>query len=408
MDFTLTPEQKELQAIARKFARERVAPRSREADREPDPAKAWPADLFREASKLGLRTITLPREHGGRGADTLTELIVLEELCAGDLAFGSSLAHPWREGLILADATTPEQRERYLKPFLADDDGMTALAITEPHAGTDNASGYDADLGAGPVTSAVLDGDEWVINGKKIFITAGNVAKIMILIARTDPTVPWRRGISAFIFPTDTPGYRCLSVMDKLGMRPNPNTELVFENCRIPASNLIGKRNEGLAVLAKYGKSSKVKEAVKSLGCARAAYEEAAIWCNSRVQGGKKIIGHQSVRHRLVDILGDIEMCRSLCWRAGWACDHDADAIHLQTLAKIKTCEMAARVTVQLLELFGGYGILSFYKPFYPAKYVRDAVTMLHTTGGSDGLRDGLADILFPHEGGTGVRGAWA
>jgi alkylation response protein AidB-like acyl-CoA dehydrogenase len=101
-------------------------------------------------------------------------------------------------------------------------------------------------------------------------------------------------------------------------------------------------------------------------------------------------------------------MCRSLCWRAGWACDHDSDAIHLQTLAKIKTCEMAARVTVELLELFGGYGILSFYDPFSPAKYVRDAVTMLHTTGGSDGLRDGLAEILFPSGSVPHERGAWA
>ena len=398
MDFSLTGEQKELQAIARKFARERVAPRARELDRVADPAKAWPADLFREASKLGLRTFKLPREYGGRGVDTLTELIVLEELCAGDLAFGSSLAHPWREGMILAAATTPDQREQFLKPFLADDDGMTALGITEPHAGSDNASGYDADLAAGPRTSAVLDGDHWLINGRKIFITAGNVAKIMLVVARTDPGVPWRRGISLFIMPTDTPGYRCVDVMDKLGMRPNPNTEVVFENCRIPAGNLIGRLNGGLEVLAKYGMSSKVKEGVKSLGCARAAYDEAVAWCKTRVQGGKPIIQHQSIRHKLVDMAGDIEMCRSLCWRAGWACDHrDAviEANPLQTMAKIKTCEMAARVTVQALEMLGGYGILSFSNT---GKYVRDAVTMLHTTGGSDGLRDGLAELLFPSD----------
>jgi alkylation response protein AidB-like acyl-CoA dehydrogenase len=394
MDFSLSDEQRQLQAVARKFARERVRARSRELDLLADPAAAWPADLFREASKLGLRTFKLPREYGGRGADTLTELIVLEELCSGDVAFGSSLAHPWREGLMLATATTEAQRERFLKPFLANDDAMTSLGITERHAGTDNASGFDADLDAGPKTTAVLDGDHWVINGRKIFITAGNVASFMLVMARTDPSVPWRRGVSFFFLPTDTPGYRCVRVMDKLGLRPNPNTEVVFENCRIPADNLLGPLNGGLPLLAKYGMASKVKEGVKSLGAARAAWEEAVAFAKTRVQGGRGIIEHQSIRHRLVEMAGDIEMCRSLCWRAGWACDHDPEGgLKLQTMAKIKTCEMAAKVTVQALEIFGGYGVL---KENPVEKFVRDAVTMLHTTGGSDGLRDGLADHLFP------------
>ena len=135
MDFSLTDEQRKLRAIARKFATERVRPRARELDRLADPAAAWPADLFREASQLGLRTFKLPSEYGGRDADTLTELIVLEELCVGDVAFGSSMAHPWREGLMLAKAASPEAREKLLRPFLDDHGGMTALAITEPHAG---------------------------------------------------------------------------------------------------------------------------------------------------------------------------------------------------------------------------------------------------------------------------------
>jgi alkylation response protein AidB-like acyl-CoA dehydrogenase len=394
MDFTLTEEQRELQAIARTFARERVRPRARALDRLADPAKAWPADLFREASALGLRTFKLPREFGGRGADTLTELIVLEELCTADVAFGSSLAHPWREGRMLALAATPEARAALLKPFLDDPEGMTALGITEPHAGSDNSSGYDAELSAGPVTSAVRDGGAWVINGGKLFITAGNVARFMIVFARTDPGVPWRQGVSAFIVPTDTPGYRCVSVMDKLGMRPNPNTEVVFEDVRIPAGYLLGEINRGLDVLFKYGLSAKVKEGVKSLGAARAAYEEAVQWAGTRVQGGKPIIKHQSIAHRLANMAAEIEMCRSLCWRAGWAVDHDpVGGLPLQTMAKVKTCEMAARVAVEALEIFGGYGVL---KDNPIEKIVRDAITMLHTTGGSDALRDDLARQLLP------------
>jgi alkylation response protein AidB-like acyl-CoA dehydrogenase len=394
MDFSLTDEQSQLRAIARKFATERIRPRARELDRVSDPAKAWPADLFREASRLGLRTFKLPREFGGCGADTLTELIVLEELCVGDVAFGSSLAHPWREGRMLAEASTPEARERLLKPFLDDDDGMTALGITEPHAGSDNSSGYDAELGAGPVTSAVLEGDHWVLNGRKRFITAGNVARFMIVYARTDPSVPWRQGVSAIVVPTDTPGYRCVHVMDKLGMRPNPNTEVALDNVRVPAGNLLGEVNRGVDLLVKFGAASKVKEAVKSLGAARAAYEEAVAWTHARVQGGKEIVRHQVIAHRLADMAAEIELCRSLCWRAGWSVDHDPfGGLPLQTMAKIRTCDMAAKVAVAALEIFGGYGVL---KDHPIEKIARDAITMLHTTGGSDALRDDLARLLHP------------
>lgn len=394
MDFSLSAEQKELQKVARDFAAERIRPRARELDRVADPAAAWPADLFREASQLGLRIFKLPKEYGGRDADTLTELIVLEELCVGDVAFGSSLAHPWREGLMLAKASTTAARERLLKPFLDDDNGMTALAITEPHAGSDNSAGFDADLGAGPVTSAVRDGDYWLLNGCKRFITAGNVARFMIVFARTDPHVPWRQGISAIVVPTDTPGYRCVHVMDKLGMRPNPNTKVVFEDCRVPADNLLGEENRGLDLLVKFGSASKVKEGVKSLGAARAAYEEASAWAHSRIQGGKTIVEHQVIAHRLADMAAEIEMCRSLCWRAGWSVDHDpVGGLKLQTMAKVKTCDMAARVAVEALEIFGGYGVL---KDHPIEKIARDAITMLHTTGGSDALRDDLARLLHP------------
>jgi alkylation response protein AidB-like acyl-CoA dehydrogenase len=393
MDFRLTSQQLELQAIARDFAATHIRPRAQELDRISNPEDAWPCDLFAEASRRGLRTLKLPREYGGFDADTLTELIVLEELCVGDVAFGSILAHPWREGLILAQATNETQRQKFLMPFLDDEDAMTSIGITEPHAGSDNSSGYDLKLSAGPQTRAVRDGEDWVLNGHKIFITAGNVARFMLVIARTNPKVPWRQGISVFYVPTDTPGYECIQVMDKLGMRPNPNTEVVLTDCHIPYDYLIGEIDRGIDILAKYGASSKVKEGVKALGCARAAYEEAVKWCEMRVQGGQEIISHQVVSHRLASMASEVELCRSLCWRAGWSVDHDSAAgVPLQTMAKIQTCEMAVRVCVQALELLGGYGVL---KENPMEKFVRDAVTMLHTTGGSDGLRDGLANLLY-------------
>jgi alkylation response protein AidB-like acyl-CoA dehydrogenase len=392
MDFNLSEQQLNLQSLARVFARENIRPRTIDLDKNPDPSQSWPYDLFEKASKLGLRTLKIPKEFGGQGIDTLTELIVLEELCVGDISFGSSLAHPWREGLILASATTNEQRELFLKPFLEDHNAMTSIGITELHSGSDNATGYDKELKAGSMTEAIYDGSEWVLNGRKIFITAGNVAQFMLVVARTNKKVSWKEGISIFIVPTNTKGYQCIRVMDKLGMRVNPNTEVVFTNCRVPKINLIGELNNGYSILSKYGASSKVKEGVKSLGAARAAYEEALNWCQNRHQGGKKLIEHQSIAHCLARMAGKIEACRSLCWRAGWSIDHDPiNAIPLQTIAKIETCEMAAKVAVEALELFGGYGVL---KEYPIEKIARDAITMLHTTGGQLALTSSLAEQL--------------
>jgi alkylation response protein AidB-like acyl-CoA dehydrogenase len=168
---------------------------------------------------------------------------------------------------------------------------------------------------------------------------------------------------------------------------------VVLADCRIPRDNLIGELNGGFQLLAEYGASSKVKEGVKALAAARAAYEEAVEWCGERVQGGKPIIRHQAIAHRLADMASEIEMCRSLCWRAGWAVDHDREGGRaLQAMAKVKTCDMAARVAVEALEMFGGYGVL---KEHPIEKIVRDALTMLHTTGGSAALRDGLAGLLY-------------
>jgi alkylation response protein AidB-like acyl-CoA dehydrogenase len=392
MNFELTAEQRELQAIARTFAYEEIQPRARELDRVADPAAAYPEDLVRRADALGLRLLKVPRAFGGREADGLTEAIVLEELCVGDVGFGTLLAHPWREGLMLATATTEDQRERFLKPFLSDPSGVTALCITEPHCGSDSSTPYCGDLNAGPRTTAVRDGDVWIINGRKHFITAGNRAGVLFVIARTNPHVPWPQGISVILVPGDAPGFRCERVQDKLGVRVNPNTELVFNNCRVPAANLVGQVNGGAAVLARFGPGSKTKEGVKSLGIARAAFEAADRWARERVQGGKPLIEHQVIAHTLADVAGQIELCRTLLWRAAWSIDHDrAVAPKLEAMAKVAATRMAADVAVRALEIFGGWGILR-ENPI--EKLVRDATAMLHAFVGNSAMQENLATIL--------------
>jgi alkylation response protein AidB-like acyl-CoA dehydrogenase len=391
--FDLTPEQVELQMTARTFAYEEVRPVARELDRVADPAAAYPVALVRRASELGLRTITLPSEYGGHSAGTVTQALVLEELCAGDVGFGMLLQHGWREGLALLTLATPEQRDRFLPVFVSDPTYVTSLAMTEPHSGSDHVIGYAGSLDAGPRTSAVRDGDSWVINGTKRWITNGNVARLIFALVRTDETVAWPEGVSMILVPNDAPGLRIGRIEDKLGARVNPNAELVFEDCRVPAENLLGEVDRGLDVMRRLAQGSILKEGVKSLGIARAAYEEARSWAMTRVQGGTTLVGHQAVRAALVTMATEIEASRALIWRAAAAVDaSSSEAPALEGMAKVFAGEAAARVCVAALELHGSYGVL---RENLVEKLVRDAVTMLHAFGGNHAVRERTAAFLL-------------
>ncbi|MGH9103819.1 MAG: acyl-CoA dehydrogenase family protein [Acidimicrobiales bacterium] len=376
MDFSLSEEQARLQGIARKFAYEEIWPLAQELDKEPVLRDAYPEQLVRRASELGLRTMKLPREHGGLEVDVLTEVVVMEELAVGDCGFAMTLAHAWREGSIMARWTTPEQRERFLPDFIADPTYLTCNASTEDHAGSDHGLPYTGDLQAGAQTSAVLDGDHWVINGRKRFITNGNVARMLIVWARTDPTKPWVDGVSAIFVPTDSPGFRVGRTERKFGLRLNQNTELIFEDCRVPKDNLVGKLNDGRRLREATFVGSKAKEAARSLGVARAAYELATAWAHQRVQGGSVIIEHESVATRLAQVLQEIELARTIIWRAAWAVEHDVQerSRPLEDFAMLYTSEMAMRAVSQCIRIFGARGSLQDWPM---EKLVRDAATMM-------------------------------
>jgi acyl-CoA dehydrogenase len=384
MDFTLTPEQAELRATARKFAYEELKPASYIADRNVDPVDCFSPDLVRRASELGLRTMALPREYGGVDANVLTQMLVLEELCTGDVGFGMSLQHAWREGRALATLTTDEQRERFLPGFLDDPTALTSLGMTESHFGSDGA-GHSDDPADGPQTTAVRDGDEWVINGSKRWITNANISKVVFLIARTDHSVPWRQGVSLFLVPTDADGYKVGQIEDKMGIRMNPNAEIVLNDCRIPASYLVGEVNGGMAALARMGPGSKAKTGAKALGTARAAYEEALAYAQVRVQGGKPIFQHQAVGNRLAEMWADLEMVRTLIWRAAWAVDNrEPDAGRLESMAKARASEIGVQVAIAALEIHGSYGI---QRGGRIEKLVRDAAAILHTGTANDAIK---------------------
>lgn len=390
MDFALSEEQRHWRSLARRFAREAVRPRARELDRVADPEKTFPKDLLLEASRLGLRTLKIPKELGGGGADCLTEVIVQEEVAAGDVGFGMALQHAWREGYILATATTDAQRDRFLTPFLEDEGALLSFALTEEHSGSDHKTHQTGSLDDGPRTSAVRDGDHWVINGRKKWITNGNLARFVILVARTNREVAWTKGISVFVVPTDTPGFRVARVFDKMGIRINQNTELEFDDCRIPADNLLCEVDDGLAFLARYARGSMAKEGAKALGVARAALEQAVAYARRRVQGGKPIIEHQAISHLLCDLAMEVEMARTLVWRAAWAVDHDPSAAStLESMAKIAGTEVAAKVGWRALEVFGGVGVL---KDYPIEKLARDGLSMSHAGVGNHALRESICE----------------
>ncbi|MBO0819263.1 MAG: acyl-CoA dehydrogenase family protein [Nocardiopsaceae bacterium] len=395
MDFSLTPEQLELQSVAREFAYTELWPAARVLDAAARPRDAFGADLVARASALGLRTLKLPPEYGGRGIDALTEALVLEEIAVGDCGFAMTLAHAWREGNLVARWGTPGQRERFLPALAADPGYLTSLASTESHAGSDNGLPYDADLGAGPRTSAVRDGDQWVINGRKRFITNGNVARLVVVWARTDPEKPWTQGISGFLVPGDAPGLRVGRTEDKFGLRLNQNVELIFEDCRIPADNLIGELNRGHHLSEEAMIGSKMKEAVRALGVARCAYELAAQWTRHRVQGGSALIEHESIAVRLAQALQEIETARTLIWRAAWSTDHEPDrARPLEDMAMLYTSEMGIRVVSQCLRLFGARGAL---RDWPMEKLMRDAATIMLPPIGNEASRVRVGSFLSRH-----------
>ena len=296
---------------------------------------------------------------------------------------------------MLATFTTPEQRDRFLPEFMADDTYLTSFAITEDHAGSDHGLPYADDLEAGVRTSAELRGGEWVINGRKRFITNGNVARLVVVVARTRTDVPWNQGISVFLVPTDSPGFRVGRVEDKFGLRLNQNAELIFEDCRVPRDNLVGGLHEGQQFRTRFNRGSKSREAARCLGIARAAYEAASAYAHQRVQGGRPIIEHQAISTMLADVAMNIELARTLLWRAAWTADHDrARARPLEDMASLFASQMAVRAATTALEVHGARGSL---RENPVEKLVRDAHTMLPPPIGNTAARVRLGRWLAQH-----------
>ncbi len=378
VDFSLSEEQQRWRAIARDFAQKTIKPDVLRRDRLPSAAERIPWDWIREADGLGLRTLGIPKKFGGAGADILTLCLVGEELAVGDLGFAVIMDQCWKMAHILADAMTPEQQVRFIPPFVKDPEATFAIGFTEPGAGSDHQGYYDSpDIDFR--TTAVRDGDHYVINGTKRYVSNGCMAKLYFVVARTDTGKTLREGGSVFIVPADTPGFRAGFFHEKSSQRLATNGTFHFENCRVPAANLLGGEGLMSRLRSDYMRGSKAEAAATALGVGRAAYEYALEYAKQRVQGGKPIVEQQAVAMMLAQMAMKIDAARTQIWRAAWLADRkQPEARTLGLLAKVNASETAFEACRLASEILGGAAIMHEHPV---EKYLRDAASFLHSDG---------------------------
>jgi len=378
VDFTLSEEQQQWRALAREFAEKTIRPDAQRRDRLPTAAERIPWDWIREADRLGFRTLGVPKQFGGAGVDILTLCLVGEELAAGDLGFAVIMDQCWKMAHILSDAMTPEQQRKFIPPFVKDPEATFAIGFTESGAGSDHQGYYDSpDIDFR--TTAVRDGDSWVINGSKRYVSNGCMAKLYFVVTRTDPKKTLREGGSVFIVPSDTSGFRAGFFHEKSSQRLATNGTFHFENCRVPAANLLGGEGLMSRLRAEYMPGSKAEAAATALGVGRAAYEYAMQYAKERVQGGRPIVELQAVAMMLAQMAMKIDAARTQIWRAAWLADRrQPEARTLGLLAKVNASEAAFEACRLAAEILGGAAIMHDHPV---EKYLRDAASFLHSDG---------------------------
>ena len=378
MDFTLTAEHKRWRDLARAFAETIVKPDVARRDRLPAAAERIPWDWIREADKQGIRTMGVPKQFGGAGCDIFTMCLVGEELAVGDLGFAVIMDQCWKMAHLFGEAMNAEQQQRFIPKFVADPEATTAIAITEAGAGSDHQGYYDSpDIDF--KTTAVRDGNHYVINGTKRYVSNGSMAKLYFVVARTNPTVTLREGGSVFIVPSDAPGFRAGFFHEKSSQRLATNGTFHFENCRVPAGNILV--GEGLLgrLRSDYMWGSKAEAAATALGVGRAAYEYALGYAKQRVQGGKPVVEQQAVAMMLGTMAMKIDAARLQIWKAAWLADRRQPAARaLGLLAKVNASETAFECCKLAGEILGGASIMHDHPV---EKYLRDASSFLHSDG---------------------------
>jgi alkylation response protein AidB-like acyl-CoA dehydrogenase len=355
MDFELSHEQKEIQALTRDFVQAEIAPHAAEWDRE----HRFPRELFAQLAELGLMGVCIPEEYGGAGADFLSYVLVLEELSRGDAGVGVTVAvHTSAVTLPLLRFGTDEQRTRFVPP-LARGEHLGAFALTEAEAGSD----------AGALrTRAEPDGEGWRITGAKQWITNGRYAGTFLLFARTDPDAAGARGVSAFIL--DAAGVRVTRDEEKLGLNSSVTNDIVIEGVHVDRDRLLHEQNRGFRVAMQTLDGGRIGIAAQAVGIAQAAFEVARDYAKERHAFGRRIGEFQAIQHKLANMSMEIDAARLLVHRAAWLKQAERPHAEAGAKAKLFASEMARRQTAEAIQILGGYG---YTKEFPVERYYRDA-----------------------------------
>ncbi|MGX7631052.1 acyl-CoA dehydrogenase AcdA [Bacillus thuringiensis] len=356
MHFKLSEEHEMIRKMVRDFAKNEVAPTAAERDEE----ERFDRALFNQMAELGLTGIPWPEEYGGIGSDYLAYVIAIEELSRVCASTGVTLsAHTSLAGWPIFKFGTEEQKQMFLRP-MAEGKKIGAYGLTEPGSGSD---------AGGMKTIAKRDGDHYVLNGSKIFITNGGIADIYVVFALTDPESK-QRGTSAFIVESDTPGFSVGEKESKLGIRSSPTTEIMFEDCRIPVENLLGEEGQGFKIAMQTLDGGRNGIAAQAVGIAQGALDASVEYARERHQFGKPIAAQQGIGFKLADMATDVEAARLLTYQAAWLESEGLPYGKESAMSKVFAGDAAMKVTTEAVQVFGGYG----YTKDYPVeRYMRDA-----------------------------------
>ena len=334
-----------VQDAVRAFVQAEIAPHAAAWDK----GHTFPAAQLKGLAALGCYGVAVPTEWGGAGLDYLALAIILEEVAAGCGATSTVVSvNNCPVCSILMGYGNADQKERFLKP-LARGDMLGAFCLTEPHVGSE---------AGGLKTTAVREGDSYVLNGVKQFITSGKNGNVAIVMAVTDKAAG-KRGISAFIVPTQTPGYTVARVEDKQGQHASDTAQILFDNCRVPAANLLGEEGMGLKIALSGLEGGRIGIASQAVGMARAAFEAALAYSKDRTSFGQPIFQHQAVQFKLADMATQIEVARQMIHHAASLKDAGRPCLKEAAMAKLFASEMAERVCSDAIQVFGGYGYIS-------------------------------------------------
>lgn len=375
MNFDLTEEQRMIRKMMREFTEEEVVPDAEKRDKE----KQFPKEIFDKLGKLGIMGLPFPETYGGGGADAISFAIVVEELSRGCGSTGITYAaHVSLGGAPLEMFGTEKQKEQYLVP-ICKGESLGAFGLTEPNAGSD---------AGGTKTGAVEDGNDWVINGNKSFITNASYAKHVALTAVTGQTENGKKEISAIIVPTKETGFSILDNYEKMGLHASNTTELVLEDVRVPKENLLGERGKGFQQFLKTLNGGRIGIGAMAVGIAQAAYEKALSYSKERKQFGRSIGTFQVNQFKLADMALKLELARMMVYKAAWLKDQGRDFTEEAAKCKLYASEICMEICRESVQLHGGNG---YMRDYHVERYFRDAKLLEIGEGTSEVLRTVIA-----------------